>query len=78
MKVAKWGNSLAVRIPADVAAACELKEGDEVQVQLAEKGRAFEVQKEMTPEEAIRSLRQFRGRMPADFKFNRDDLYERD
>ena len=78
MKVAKWGNSLAVRIPAAVAEALDLKEGDEVKVGVAEKGRAFEVEKEMTPEEAIRSLRQFRGRMPADFKFNRDELYERD
>ena len=78
MQIAKWGNSLAVRIPAAVADALDLKEGDDVQVHVAEKGKAFEVQKEMTPEEAIRSLRQFRGRMPADFKFNRDELYERD
>jgi antitoxin MazE len=80
MKVAKWGNSLAVRIPANVAEALELKEGDEVKVQVhvAEKGRAFEVAKEMTREEAIKSLRQFRGRLPADWKFNREELYERD
>ena len=78
MKVAKWGNSLAVRLPASVAEALDLKEGDEVQVHVAEKGRAFEVEKKLTPEEAIKSLRRFRGRMPADFKFNREELYERD
>lgn len=78
MKVAKWGNSLAVRIPASVANALELKEGDDVKVSVAEKGTVFEVAKPMSREEAIKSLRQFRGRLPADFKFNRDELYERD
>jgi antitoxin MazE len=78
MKVAKWGNSLAVRLPVSVAEALDLKEGDEVQVVVAEKGRSFEVQKTLTREEAIKSLRQFRGRLPADFKFNREELYERD
>lgn len=77
MKVAKWGNSLAVRIPSNVADAVGLKEGDEVQMHVAEKGRAFEVTKEMTLEEAIKVLRQFRGRLPADFKFDREEAHER-
>jgi antitoxin MazE len=77
MKVAKWGNSLAVRIPADVAAACELKEGDEVEVHLAEQGRAFEVAKPMTREEALERLRQMRGLLPADIKFDREEAHER-
>jgi antitoxin component of MazEF toxin-antitoxin module len=29
MRVAKWGNSLAVRLPASVVDALELKEGDD-------------------------------------------------
>jgi antitoxin MazE len=77
MKVAKWGNSLAVRIPASVADALELKEGDEVQMHVAEKGRAFEVKKKMTREEALKELRKYRGLIPADFKFNREEVYER-
>jgi len=77
MKVAKWGNSLAVRIPANVAEALELKEGDEVQMHVAEKGRAFEVEKKLTPHEALIALRKYRGLMPADFKFNREEVYER-
>ena len=77
MKVAKWGNSLAVRIPANVAEALELKEGDEVQVGLAETGRAFEVKKEMTREEALIELRKFRGRLPADIKFDREEANAR-
>ena len=34
MKVAKWGNSLAVRLPAAVVKALDLKEGDDVQIAL--------------------------------------------
>ena len=32
-RVQRWGNSLAVRLPADVAAACALREGSPVEVQ---------------------------------------------
>lgn len=77
MKVAKWGNSLAVRIPANVAEALALKEGDEVQMHVAETGRAFEVEKKLTPREALIALRKYRGYMPADFKFDREEIYER-
>lgn len=77
MKIAKWGNSLAVRIPTDVAAACELKEGDEVQVHLAETGRAFEVKKELTREEALERLRSLRGSLPADIQFDREEANAR-
>ena len=31
-RVQRWGNSLAVRIPADVAKACDLAEGTELEV----------------------------------------------
>ena len=36
MQVSKWGNSLAIRIPASVVEALELKEGDEVDIRVAE------------------------------------------
>ena len=32
MKVAKWGNSLAVRLPAAVVEALQLQDGDEVEI----------------------------------------------
>ena len=31
-RVQRWGNSLAVRIPTDVAKACDLREGTELEV----------------------------------------------
>jgi antitoxin component of MazEF toxin-antitoxin module len=35
MRVAKWGNSLAVRLPAAVVEALRLKEGDEIEIRVA-------------------------------------------
>ncbi len=32
MQVSKWGNSLAVRLPASVVQALELKEGDQIEL----------------------------------------------
>jgi antitoxin MazE len=39
IKVAKWGNSLGVRIPSDVAARVGLTEGSRVDVESAPNGR---------------------------------------
>ena len=76
MKLAKWGNSLAVRIPRDVIDALDLKEGDDIALSPGKAG-AFVVDKAMTREEAIRGLRAYRGTMPADFKFDRDEANAR-
>jgi antitoxin MazE len=35
MKVTKWGNSLAVRLPVAVVKALNLKEGDEIYIKVA-------------------------------------------
>ena len=70
MQVAKWGNSLAVRLPATVVEALALKEGDELEIEVAG-ARAFEVRKRAGARELLARLRRFRGRLPADFKFDR-------
>jgi antitoxin MazE len=75
MQVAKWGNSLAVRLPAKQVERLELKEGDEVE--LVETERGVELRKKLTREEAFKALRQFRGRMPAGFRFDRDEANRR-
>lgn len=75
MKVAKWGNSLAIRIPASVAEALELKEGDEVEVSVAG-SRAMEISR-ADKEALILRLRKFRGLLPADFKFDREEANAR-
>ena len=76
MQVAKWGNSLAVRLPSVVVEALELKEGDEVEIHVAD-ARAFGVARKPGREELVKRLRAFRGRLPADFKFNRDEANAR-
>jgi antitoxin MazE len=76
MQVSKWGNSLAVRLPATVIEALELKEGDDIEIRVAEP-RVFAVSKKAGTEQFLERLRAFRGRLPADFKFDRDEANER-
>ncbi len=70
MQVSKWGNSLAIRLPAAVVEVLGLKEGDDVEVRVASEG-AFEIERQPTRLEVLARLRQFRGLLPADFKFDR-------
>ena len=77
MKVAKWGNSLAIRIPAIVAEALDLKVGDDVEI-LAPGQKSLKVQSRKSRKELIERLRKYRGRMPADFKFDRLEANEQD
>jgi antitoxin MazE len=76
MQVSKWGNSLAVRLPAVVVEALGLKEGDEVEIQVAGT-KAFEVTRAPSTLELLARLRKFRGRLPASFKFDRLEANER-
>src|SRR5207302_195391 len=76
MRIAKWGNSLAVRLPASVVDALELKEGDEIEIHVADE-REFGVSRKPGREELLKRLRAFRGRLPADFKFERDEANAR-
>ena len=76
MQVSKWGNSMAIRLPASVVQALELHEGDDIEVLIAEK-RVFQVKKKPSNDAILARLRQFRGKLPADFKFDRDDANAR-
>jgi antitoxin MazE len=76
MQVAKWGNSLAVRLPRAVVEALKLKAGDEIEITVSGK-RRFDVARDRTRERALASLRKFRGLLPAGFKFDRDETNER-
>jgi antitoxin MazE len=76
MQVSKWGNSLAVRLPAAVVDALGLKEGDQVEIQVAGK-KAFEVTRSPSERELLAQLRKFRGRLPSSFKFDRLEANER-
>ncbi|HEX7026318.1 MAG TPA: AbrB/MazE/SpoVT family DNA-binding domain-containing protein [Gammaproteobacteria bacterium] len=72
MQVSKWGNSLAIRLPSSVVEALQLHEGDDIEVVIADE-RVFQVRKKPGKDALLARLRQFRGKLPADFKFDRDD-----
>ena len=76
MQVAKWGNSLAVRLPASVIKVLDLQEGDDIEINVVE-ARRFEIAKKPESIELLSRLRKYRGRLPSDFKFDRFDANER-
>lgn len=76
MQVSKWGNSLAIRLPTVVVEALELKEGDDVEVVVAD-ARTFAITRKPGTEQLLQRLKSFRGRLPADFKFERDEANAR-
>ena len=76
MQVARWGNSLAIRLPAAVVEALELKEGDQIEVRIAGT-REFEVGRDRSTDRAIARLRRLRRPLPAGFSFDREDAHER-
>jgi antitoxin MazE len=76
MRVAKWGNSLAVRLPTAVTEALGLREGDDIEIEVAGE-RALEVRAKAPPRELLARLRKYRGRLPADFRFDRLEAHGR-
>lgn len=75
MQISKWGNSLAVRLPAAVIEALALKEGDDIEIVVADE-RRFEIRRKPTRTELLERLRAYRGRLPADFRFDRLESHE--
>jgi antitoxin MazE len=76
MQVAKWGNSLAVRLPAVVVEALDLKEGDQIEIRIAGQ-HDFEVSRDRSRQKAIERLRKLRRALPPGFSFDRDDANAR-
>jgi antitoxin MazE len=76
MQVAKWGNSLAVRLPAAVVEALELKEGDDITLHVRG-ARLIEVEKTPSTEELFERVRRLRHKLPSDVKFDRLEANER-
>ena len=76
MQVAKWGNSLAVRLPSAVVEALNLKEGDEIDIRVAGE-RAFDVALDRSREFALQRIKSLRKPLPAGWKFERDEANAR-
>ncbi|GAB0118713.1 AbrB/MazE/SpoVT family DNA-binding domain-containing protein [Acidisoma sp. 7E03] len=62
MQVSRWGNSLAVRIPAHVVKQLGLQEGDNVEAVFS---------RLKSKEEALRSMKEIGKNLPKDFRFER-------
>jgi antitoxin MazE len=76
MQVSKWGNSLAVRLPADVVEALNLKEGDQIEIRIAD-AREFKVRRDPTRQRALDRLKRLRRPLPAGFVFDRTEANAR-
>ena len=76
MQVSKWGNSLAVRLPAAVVEALDLKDGDEIEISIAGK-RDFKIARDRSKERALQRHREMKCSFPPDFRFNREEIHER-
>lgn len=76
LRLAKWGNSLAIRLPKQLIDDLELKEGDEIELIRAGEHR-FAVERRDRAAEFLRSMQEFRFPLPADYKFDRDDANRR-
>ena len=75
MQVSKWGNSLAIRLPAAVVEALALKEGEEIAIHVVGE-RSIEISRKPGAAELLARLRKYRGRLPADFGFDRLEANE--
>ncbi|NEX23788.1 AbrB/MazE/SpoVT family DNA-binding domain-containing protein [Thiorhodococcus mannitoliphagus] len=76
MQVSKWGNSLAVRLPAAVVEALDLHEGDDIEIQV-KSARSLTVGKAPDNRALLERLRKYRGRLPKDFRFDRLEAHDR-
>lgn len=72
MRVAKWGNSLAVRLPDSVVKTLNLKSGDEIEIVVTGE-RVFKVQRDESRERALARLRALKKPLPKGFRFDRDE-----
>jgi antitoxin MazE len=75
MQVAKWGNSLAVRLPADLVRELGLKEGDQIDL-VKDDGQVL-VRRLARADEVLAGLRRFRGKLNSAERLSRDDAHER-
>jgi antitoxin MazE len=81
MQVAKWGNSLAVRLPATLVKELGLQVGDELKLKQAvrQKGQVSELLVAKVPSklEILAGVRELRSAIPKNFVFDRDEANAR-
>jgi len=73
MQVSKWGNSLAVRLPAAVVDALGPHGGDEIKIEVADP-KHFRVSRDTRRDDALAALRRLGWTLPPDNRFSRATL----
>jgi antitoxin MazE len=76
MRVAKWGGSLAVRLPKPLVEELGLKAGDELALVEASKERLI-VEKDERRRRAIERMGARAWSLPKNYQFDRDEANER-
>jgi antitoxin MazE len=76
MQVTRWGNSLAIRLPAAVVEALALKEGDDIEVRVSG-DRTFTVDRDQSRIAALESIRRLRRPLPPGWSLDREEASER-
>lgn len=76
MQVAKWGNSLAIRIPVAVARQLALIEGDDVDLTPLGSG-SIGISRNDARREAMEAIERLARPFPEGYKFDREEANER-
>jgi antitoxin MazE len=76
VRVAKWGNSSAVRLPEAVVKALRLKSGDDIEI-VATGSRNFEISRDRSRERALERLRSLKKPLPKGFRIEREEANAR-
>ena len=77
MKIAKWGNSLAVRLPKETAEALGFAEGDDIAFEHTPEGEV-KLRRRRDTAEWIKHLRETcKGRLPEGYRFSREEAIRR-
>ncbi len=76
MRVAKWGNSLAVRLPKRLVDALSLKAGDELAIVDGTR-QHLALAKDQRRKQALDNMRARRWKLPADYRFDREEANSR-
>jgi antitoxin MazE len=76
MKLSKWGNSFAIRLPAGMIQEANLKEGDDLKVRVVG-DLELEISRDAARREALEVIRRLRRPLPPGYKFDREEANER-
>jgi antitoxin MazE len=77
MKLAKWGNSFAFRVPAELMRRMNLTPDEDFQFRQTGED-SFEIIRDRRREEALEAIRRLAKPLPPGYKFNREEIHERD